>query len=406
MGIIVIQWYWVQKAFDQKEKQFNQTIHIALQRVAERMAEFNKNTLPNENPVNQISSDYFVVNLNDVIDANVLEHYMRTEFDYRNINIDFEYAIYDCTSDKMMYGDYINITEDKVEEEPSGDLPKMDEFIYYFGVHFPTKSTYLVSKMGIWVFFSFILVLTIIFFGYALFVILKQKRLWEVQRDFINNMTHEFKTPVSTISLSADVLSDPAIVNDPNKLLNYAAIIKEENNRIRNQVERVLQIADMEKEEFRLKKEVVNLHELINGVIQNLSLRLKQQNGSVECHLDASTPEITADKVHLTNIIYNLLDNAIKYTQDQAKVVISTGNKEGRLVLSIEDNGTGIKKEHQKKIFDKFFRVSTGNVHNVKGFGLGLHYVKNVVNAHRWRIRLESEWEQGSKFIIDMPAAA
>ncbi len=404
IGIIIIQWYWVQKAFDIKEKQFNQTINISLRKVAERMAKFNNNTLPNEDPVAQISSDYYIVNFNDVIDANILEHYLKQEFIYHNMDIDFEYAIYDCTSDKMVYGDYINLSSDPNKEpEPTTNLPKYEEFIYYFGVNFPTKSTYLVSKMGIWIFFSLILLFAIIFFGYALFVILQQKRLSEVQKDFINNMTHEFKTPISTIAISADVISDPEIVHQPEKLKNYAGIIKDENNRLKNQVEKVLQMAILGKDELRLKKEQIKLHPLLKQVISSQELSLKKKNGRVEYDLMPGDPEILADPFHLTNIIYNLLDNAIKYTPVDPLITITTRATRQGIQLIIGDNGPGIKKEHHKKIFDKFFRISTGNIHNVKGFGLGLHYVKKMAKAHKWTIALDSKEEEGSQFMITIP---
>ncbi|MCD4664357.1 MAG: hypothetical protein K8R68_03735, partial [Bacteroidales bacterium] len=213
VGIILFQWYWVNKSFSLVEEQFNRKVEIALYNVAEKMATFNNSELPNENPVRQMSSNYFIVDINDVIDAKILDHYLKTEFEYSNINIDYEYAIYDCETNRMVYGNYI-------KQNGAGDMKekkfqKYDEFTYYFGIIFPSKTLYVLNNMNIWLISSFVLFTAIIFFAYAIFIILKQKRLSEVQKDFINNMTHEFKTPISTIGISANVLSDPEIVNDP-----------------------------------------------------------------------------------------------------------------------------------------------------------------------------------------------
>ncbi|NJO01254.1 MAG: HAMP domain-containing histidine kinase [Bacteroidia bacterium] len=402
IGIVVTQVYWVRKAFDIEERQFNQSVHIALKSVAERIAELNQSIM-RANPVNQITANYYVVNVNDVIDANILEHYLEEEFGKIDLHIDYEYGIYDCTSDKMVYGNYIS--REKVlslgNEPPS--LPKWDEYVYYFGVRFPTKSTYLASQMDIWIFSSFVLLTVIVFFGYTLFIILKQKRLSEVQRDFINNMTHEFKTPISTIAVSADLIIQPQILEKPERLLNYANIIKIQNERLKNQINKVLQMAMMDQGKLKLNREVLDLHVIVREVAQNFNLKT-DQDVQIRCQLEAPRPLVYADKVHLTNIVYNLLDNAIKYVETQPSILIRTLEEKNQLILAIQDNGIGISKEHQRKIFDKFFRVPTGNIHNVKGFGLGLNYVKLIIKAHRWKISLASALGKGSTFFISMPA--
>ena len=403
IGIIFIQTYWLRKAFDNSEKQFNQSIQIALQNVAEKMMTYNEHSPTNQNPVSQLSSNYFVVNVNSVIDANVLEYYLKTEFALRNISIDYEYGIYDCSSDRMVYGNYISADSTHVKEKIKHPLPKYSEYIYYFGINFPNKSSYLINQMGIWLFSSVILFLLIVFFTYTLFVIFRQKRLSEIQKDFINNMTHEFKTPISTIAISADVLMQIETVNNPQRLLNYASIIKEENERLRSQVERVLQMASIEKSEFKLKKEKLDIHEEIKKVVQNFDATLKKQEAIVHFNFNANNTLIEADKVHFVNVIYNLLDNALKYTEKRPEITIATENIEKLLILKIKDNGIGISQEHQKKIFDKFYRVPTGNIYNVKGFGLGLDYVKNIVKSHKWKINLLSEIGNGTEFVITIP---
>ncbi|TAE70625.1 MAG: sensor histidine kinase [Bacteroidetes bacterium] len=404
IGIFVTQMYWVRKAFDLKEKQFNQSVNIALRKVGEQLAKLNEVAL-NPKIVNQASSNYFVVNVNTAIDANSLEHLLQIEFDKINLELDYEYGIYDCSSNQMVYGKYISADRSKTQK-PSSDLPAWKEYTYYFVILFPNKSTYLLGQMDIWLFSSLVLLIVVIFFSYSLFVILKQKRLSEIQRDFINNMTHEFKTPISTIALSADLISNPKIITKPDSLLNYANIIKTQNTRLKNQIEKVLQMAMMEKAKLQLNLEKLNLITLTQEVIKNFNLEDKAKI-IFNCHLEEDKCNFMADKVHFTNIVYNLLDNAIKYVADDKTPEITINiryniinyNTKG-LIFSIKDNGIGIDKKHQKRIFEKFYRVPTGNIHNVKGFGLGLNYVQHIIKAHHWKIRLESELGKGSNFMI------
>jgi two-component system phosphate regulon sensor histidine kinase PhoR len=217
-------------------------------------------------------------------------------------------------------------------------------------------------------------------------------------------MTHEFKTPISTIAISSNTISDPEIIKTPDRLFTYAGIIREEAERLNRQVERVLQTATAEKQEFKLNKESLDLHEVIKTAAQIFDVPVQSQHGEILFKLNAEKHTIIADKQHLTNLILNLLDNAVKYSgQSPPMITISTTNKGNRLMLSVMDKGVGIKKEYQKKVFDKFFRVPSGNVHNVKGFGLGLSYVKSIVHMHKWKIRLESEPNKGSTFILEIP---
>jgi len=403
IGITVVQIYWMKKAWNIREKQFNQTIFIGLRTVAENLGVYNQIVLPNENPVNQLSSNYFVVNVNSVIDANILDYYLKTEFEKLNIKTDYEYAIYDCHNDKMVYGNYVQAEGKEKPIKPTTNMPKYDEYVYYFGINFPSKTTYLSGDMAIWMIFSVILLVSVIFFGYAIFIILQQKRLSELQKDFINNMTHEFKTPISSINISADVISNPDIIKMPERLKNYGAIIKQENNRLNKQVEKVLQIARIEKSGFELKIEEVDLHEIIDNVVSNSNSNNKQINARITAKLENEKLLILADRLHITNILHNLLDNAIKYADKQPEIIVSTVKAGKKIIIGVEDNGPGIPREYQKKVFQKFFRIPTGNVHNVKGFGLGLFYVRNISRAHHWGISLESEVGNGSKFIIEIP---
>jgi two-component system phosphate regulon sensor histidine kinase PhoR len=402
VGITITQIYWVRRAFDLKEGEFNRTVSTALYNVAQQIFEINKTPSPAANPVKQLSTNYYVVMVNSELDAGLLEYLLRTEFEKRNIVADFEYGVFDCTSQCMIYGDYVPLktAKDKITNKV---LPQWANQGYHFGVQFPNREAHIINQMGIWSFSSAVLLLVIVFFGYTLFAILKQKRLSEIQKDFINNMTHEFKTPISTIAVSTEVLKDPGIVHQPERLLNYAAIIEKENTRLKQQVERVLQMARLDKEDLGLKKESVDIHQLLNDAIRNTSIALQEKHGQVDVEPMAERHEMQADKLHLTNVFNNLLDNAIKYCKGNPAITIRTLNRDRNLTVEVEDNGIGINSEDQKRVFQKFYRVPTGNVHDVKGFGLGLSYVKTIVEAHGGYITLQSEFGRGSVFRVCLP---
>ncbi|HEY0742847.1 MAG TPA: HAMP domain-containing sensor histidine kinase [Chryseosolibacter sp.] len=402
VGITITQLYWVRRAFDLKEAEFERTVNAALFNVANQIFKINNTPSPAINPVKQVSTNYFIVMVNGDVDINLLEYLIKSEFEKRNIKYDFEYGVYDCSSEKMKYGDYVSLQAAN-EKVTSKKLPAYNHYAYYFGVQFPNHEGHLINQMGIWSFSSVVLLIVILFFGYTLFVILKQKRLSEIQKDFINNMTHEFKTPISTIAVSTEVLKDPNIIHQPERLLNYTTIIEKENTRLRQQVERVLQMAKLDREDVGLKKEMVDIHQIIEDAIRNTSTALHERQGTIQCDLKATRHTFEADKLHLTNVLYNLIDNAIKYCKTTPNIVIRTIDSNKHLLLEVEDNGIGISPEHQKRVFQKFFRVPTGNVHDVKGFGIGLNYVKSIIEAHKGNIKLESDLGKGCIFKIAIP---
>lgn len=402
VGIISIQIYFLQNAWNIKEKQFVQSVLIGLRNVADKMSKYNQTAKPHANPVRQLSSNYFVVDINSVIDANILEFYLKAEFDKLNLQTDFEYAIYNCQTDKMEYGNYITKNGTAKPYVLTANLPKYDQYIYYFGVNFPLMRNTISGDMTIWFFFIGLLLVAILFFVYAIFVILHQKRLSEMQKDFINNMTHEFKTPISSINISADVIMNPDIINDPARLFTYGSVIKQENNRLNLQVDKVLQIARIESRSFRLNKESVDLNALILRVAENCKANSNRQL-VVNTDLSEEVGNIEADTLHLTNIIHNLLDNASKYSDKEPVITIETIRMDKAIEIRISDNGPGINPEFQHRVFQKFYRIPTGNLHNVKGFGLGLYYVKTICNAHQWKIKLMSELGKGATFVIEIP---
>lgn len=263
---------------------------------------------------------------------------------------------------------------------------------------------YILRSMG-WIISGSILFTLIIITAFALtvFAMLKQKKLSEVKSDFINNMTHEFKTPLATISLAIDAIGNDKVVHDRDKISYFSGIIKEENKRMHRQVETILQSALLDRQDIRLNPQPINVHEIIEKNVQNLELQLKDHQGKVNLQLNASHPIIQADEVHFSNMISNLLDNALKYSDGPPQITVHTSNHKRNLCVSVADNGIGMNRETVARIFEKFYRAHTGNLHNVKGFGLGLAYVKAIVDAHKGRIKVESAMGKGSKFEMEFP---
>ncbi len=404
IGIIVVQVYLLQKNFSLKERQLNQSIQIALRNVAEILSEYNNTVLPYENVVYQYSSNYYLVNVNDIIDAELLEYYLIKELNKINLNLDFEYGIYDCHTDKMVYGNYVRMSDNTPVKKTRKILPKYDEYIYYFGVYFPERQKYVLSDFVVWYILTGILLIVIIFFGYSQYIIMRQKQLSEIQKDFIDNLTHEFKTPITSLKLSAEVLSDREIIKEPSRIKKYVSIINEQSQKLLDQVDNILQMTNTDIKKIVLDKKETNLHEVIQRVRDSLSLRLRNMKGQFGLSLKAQNPLIMADENHLTNLLYNLIDNSLKYTVRNPVINVMTSNVNNKILLYIIDNGIGISKEYHNKVFRKFYRIPTGNIYNVKGFGLGLSYVKRIVTAHKWKIKIESNAGEGSKFIITIPA--
>ncbi len=283
---------------------------------------------------------------------------------------------------------------------PNDIVPKSDKLILYF----PERNNHLVKSLSILLPSSLVFSLIIVIaFSISIMMVLKQKKISDIKTDFINNMTHEFKTPIATISLAADTIVNPRVIGDQNKINQFIRIIKDENKRMNLQVERILQMAQLERKEFELKQEWLDINQLIDKALANIDMQLKQLNGKINTKYNTKMGQVYIDEIHFTNVINNLLDNALKYTISPPEILIHTSEFENGIVLSFEDKGMGMSKEVQSRIFDKFYRVSSGNIHNIKGFGLGLSYVKAIVEAHGGRISVKSEQNKGSRFTIYLP---
>jgi two-component system, OmpR family, phosphate regulon sensor histidine kinase PhoR len=406
LSLLAVQTYWVLRTWDLQEREFNRKANQALLDAANQLAQLNVFALPTKKLVEQASSNYWVVNVNNVFEANDLEYFLDKAFEAQSLKADYEYGIFDCSSDQMVKGKLVKYSPGSENKFAlSEPLPKHQDsdFIYYFGVQFVGKSSNILSNMWLVIAFSALMLITLAFFIYSMFVILRQKQLSELQRDFINNMTHEFKTPISTINISTDVFIQNDKVKDDPRLSRYASIIKEQVLRLNTQVEKVLQLAKIERDNIELNVEEIDLADLIRSISPSIEMKIGDKQGTLELDLAATNTLVRADRLHLTNILHNLVDNGVKYSKDQPKIRVSLRNEGNSLVLSVQDNGIGIPKEHQKRVFDKFYRVPTGNVHNVKGFGLGLFYVKTMCKEHRWKLDLHSDPGKGTRISIAMP---
>lgn len=271
-------------------------------------------------------------------------------------------------------------------------------------VYFPRKSTIIVDNMSYLLLPTLALLFLLIgCFAYTLLIIFKQKKVSEMKTDFINNMTHEFKTPVATIMIASESLRDPEIISDERRVKRLANIIYDENVRLGNHIERVLDIARLEKETLKLEKTTIRINDLLFAVLDSMQLQLQKVGGHFEHHLEAKHDTIIGDELHLSNVFFNLIDNAIKYSKDNPQITVKTKNTKDSIQITIIDNGIGMAKDHLIKIFDQFYRIPTGNIHNVKGFGLGLSYVYDIIKRMNGKIQVKSEKDKGTQFEITLP---
>lgn len=378
--------------------------------------QFNSGELRNKwfsqkkNMVNDIFDELVSINIyndyNDKIDTVLLDSVIRMELLEKGISANYVFGILSSKNSPVNVSRLTNkelllfASDFKINLSPDNVFIKPQ----YLSIYFPDQRNYLLSSMGFMLVISGAFMMVIIFsFYYTVSTIFKQKKLSEIKNDFISNMTHEFKTPISTISLACEVLNDKTFEKSPERVNNYVKMIGDENKRLSLLVENILQTAILDKGEFKLNIQSIDLHTLIEQTIANIKLQVESKEGVITTDLKAFTPIINADKVHVTNIIFNLIDNALKYSNGKPKIKICTRSDEGGIFISVQDNGIGISKENQKRIFDTMYRVPTGNIHNVKGFGLGLSYVKAVVEKHGGTISVESELGKGSTFTVYLP---
>jgi len=339
------------------------------------------------------------------LDNQAIDYTLKRSLMFSNIQTPFEFAI-------IRNG---VVTEGTYKKSSKNDFLKSNYQVHLFpdnlirqdlvlSVVFPERTNYVLGSMagilGGSLLFSLIILAT---FALSLFFIIRQKKISEMKSDFINNMTHEFKTPISTISLAADTITNSKVIGDESSIRHFISMIKKENSRMNKKVETILQIASLDKKEIDFNFELISLHAVIERAVEIIDILLLQRNGTIKLNLSASQPDIYGDHDHLINLVNNLLDNAIKYSEGAPEILIETKNNEKGIIMSVADKGIGMSKSVQNRIFERFYRQTSGNVHDVKGFGLGLNYALAIVDAHKGEIKVDSEPGKGSRFDVFLP---
>jgi len=323
----------------------------------------------------------------------------------RGIHTPYQYAVVDAREDSVLMASTPQFAEFLPGDAQVALFP--NDFVpsrAFLNIEFPQQSWYLLKQIWLTLLSSLLFTGIVVYcFYYAINTIFRQKKLSDMKTDFINNMTHELKTPISTVSLAVEALQDEQMAQNPNILQRYLGIIKEENTRLGSQVERVLQIASLDKKDYTLKREEVDVHALIRKVEKNATPSISKRDGVLGTDLQADCPTVCADPHHLSNVLTNLIDNANKYSPDAPQVTLRTRSTRNGLVVEVDDRGMGMSREVQSKVFDKFYRAPTGNLHDVKGFGLGLSYVQSIVEAHGGQVSVQSKLGEGSTFTVYLP---
>jgi len=404
-GILLVQYTFLRNAYEISEQEFHESVTTALKEVAWQILEASGQAAKFDtlDPIERVNRHCYLVNVNDIIDPVILRAQLKEQLKRHGIRLDFEYSLYDPEKKIMVYGDYICGEGDSCRQLKTSGIPVSTRYDHYFGVNFPDLSPYFNNRLSNWYILTGLLFFVLFFFGYAMWVIIRQRQLSDIQKLFINNLTHELKTPISSIGLSAQVLSDEHIVDNPQRLSEYVRIILEQSNRLAKNVEKVLNLASLEKNRIQLVREKTDL----DGFVGKTAERFLQSEIGIHTSIrftHKSPGEIIwADLFHFGNVIQNILENAAKYCKRTPEIEIVTQKKGKNIYLMFKDNGIGIPRGERKKIFRKFYRVSTGNIHDVKGFGLGLDYVSRIVKAHRWKIKVGENNNGGSVFMIMIP---
>lgn len=406
LGIIFIQMSWIHNSVELRKQQREQDIIHAVAQIKESLY---TTYLFNEGQIgflNQESRDYYLQGFTvERIPPEEINRKIDTALKRYNIREPYEYAITNIfqTETIKSKGFTSEMKDGTIDVKLTLEIPNA---VYYEVLHLYIKeeSNFVIRKIG-WYIAGSILFTIIIISAFYLTIrtMFNQKKLSEIKSDFINNMTHELKTPLATISLAIDALTNEKVIHDTEKIRYYSRMIKDENKRMNKQVEKILQSARIEKQDIKLNLQNLNTHDIINKVADNVNLQILDKNGKLFVKAEAENYMIEADDVHFSNVVFNLLDNAIKYSKEDLVIEIITKNEGNMFVLQVKDNGIGMNKETQSRVFEKFYRAHTGNLHNVKGFGLGLSYVKAIVEAHGGKVKVDSILGKGSTFSAYFP---
>jgi len=400
--IVIVQLYWLTKVYSFEQKQFNNNVVKSIRAVFEDL-EMNDN--PNQ-PLQQLihnpADDYYMFKADTIPEQDSLTYYIRKEFSDFDVLTDVKLGAFSSISKKYVYEDYIPTAASGFHVTSALGLPVYSQDYDHILLYFPHRSQYILGEMNFWIISSVALFLALIGLAISLFYFYRQKFLAEVQKDFVNNFTHEFKTPLAVIRIASDVLAQNDITEKPERLKRYSSIIQNQTTHLQNQVEKLLKSASAENKKFPIDKEKVKPARLIEQALNKLQPLIEQKQARVDLKVDNYETNIQADEGHLELAIINILENALKYS-NAPHIIVETGKEESDYFISVKDNGIGIEKKYIKDIFKKFYRVPTGNVHDVKGFGLGLNFVKRIVDGHDGRIRVKSLPGIGTEFRLLIP---
>jgi len=391
VGVITMQLLMLREAYNFERREMGDKIHFALQDVVTKIYADNTTEPPTEPPIKRVADDYYVVNVNDQFEAEVLSYYLKNEFLKVKLDMDYEYAVYDCSGDEMVYGEYINMDGKEVTNESLkcvNCFPKRPGLVYYFAVRFPKMSHSYLSTLGLYWVYTAVLFLVLVIYVYSVILLLKQKKYTELQKDFINNMTHEFKTPLSSILIASNYAAKQHEIHDNPKLNRYLKIIIEQSNKLNQHIERILSVAKTESGFGRLEKQSFCLPDTLELVKENALAKF--ENARINLATGGSKQCIIADEFHTYNIVYNIVENAIKYGTENPVIDIRLLPQNKGLLLQVSDNGPGIPQEHLDFVFDRFYRIPRENTKEVEGFGLGLFYVKKICELHGWKISIRN----------------
>jgi len=404
MGIILIQFFWFQKALQLKEDQFSNQAQMALKGVVNRLFERQKTILSSDLQCAELC-DVDTPNILLSIDTLHLNALLKEEFKDMQINSPYEYGIFHVINHHFVLKKHNSNTKRLLASPHQITLSCLHRAdSYVLAVYFEKEKGIVKGKLISLIILSQLLLIGLAaVFGFVVFTLNRQKKLGEMKSDFVNNMTHELKTPISTISIASEMLIRPEVIADTSRVTRYATMIHEENNRLRLMVERVLQMAVLEKGEYHLRLRDTDVHQIISDLVQRFILTVRPRGGNICVSLKATQYILKVDRIHFNNIISNLFDNANKYSPEKPHITVKSWSDEKGFYVSVEDKGIGISPEHQKQIFRNLYRVPTKNLHNVKGFGLGLYYVKTLTNAHGGIVNVHSELRKGSIFELFFP---
>jgi len=393
VGVIIMQLFLINNAHKLAKKDTEDKIFFALQDVLEKLYKDNLTGLLVSNQVEKVSGNYFTVNVNYEFENTILEHYLISEFEKNNLDVDFEYAVYNCSSDKMAFSNHINSNGKKEPIKCPSCFTKNPKYTYYFAIRFPDiEQNYFKNLNQYWI-FTTVLFLVLIIYVYSVVLMLKQKKYTELQKDFINNMSHEFKTPLASILIASNYVKEQNEIKDNPKLKKYNQIVVNQTNKLNEHIEKILYVAKTESKQMLIDKTKFELMPVLDLVKDNILLIY---NKEIAINIIAmKTFVLKADEFHVYNILFNLVDNAVKYSGLSPKIEIIINEINQQLSIQIKDNGCGIPPKDLPFVFDKFYRVSRQDIKNIEGFGIGLSYVKKICDLHRWKITIANNTDKG-----------